>query len=102
MSRLIKKSIAIPEKTTAMMNGDFLAVKGDKGELQVTIPSGVEIAIEGKEVWIKNAKGPSAGALLGTTWALTRNAIQGVSEGFVKVLEIEGVGYRAALEGKEL
>lgn len=111
MSRLIKKSIAIPEGVTATATVEVLAVKGAKGELQVVIPAGIAAAIEGKEIWIKNAEGatgapdvivPEAAALLGTTWALTRNAIEGVSQGFLKVLEIEGVGYRAAIEGKDL
>jgi large subunit ribosomal protein L6 len=111
MSRLIKKSIALPENVTVTANEGFATVKGAKGELQVTIPAGVMIAVEGKEVWVKpiaaagddNAAAVAAvAALLGTTWALLRNATVGVSEGYVKVLEIEGVGYRAALEGAEL
>ena len=102
MSRLIKKSIAIKDGVTITVNGGFAMVKGAKGELKVTIPAGVEVAVEGKEVWIKDIKEGEAGALLGTTWALLRNAIEGVSDGFTKTLEIEGVGYRVALEGKDL
>jgi large subunit ribosomal protein L6 len=106
MSRLIKKSIAIPEGVTVVVTGDVVAVKGAKGELSLNVPFGVEVAIDGKEAWVKPAAGakgiPNSPALLGTTWALLRNAIEGVSSGFVKILEIEGVGYRAALEGKDL
>ncbi len=117
MSRLIKKSIALPENVTVVAAGSVTTVKGAKGELRLTIPAGVEVAIEGKEVWVKavvetvgeNGSGRGAAsaaaqnsALLGTTWSLLRNSIEGVSNGFAKVLEVEGVGYRAALEGKEL
>jgi large subunit ribosomal protein L6 len=102
MSRLIKKSIALPDKVTVTDNGDILKVVGPKGEIELTIPAGVKITVDGREVWIKKEEGVNMSAIFGTTWALARNAIQGVSEGFIKVLELEGVGYRVALEGKEL
>jgi large subunit ribosomal protein L6 len=106
MSRLIKKSIAIPDGVTVVVTGDVVVIKGPKGELTLNAPFGVEVAIEAKEAWVKpssNAKSvPNSPALLGTTWALLRNAIEGVSNGFMKILEIEGVGYRAAIEGKDL
>jgi large subunit ribosomal protein L6 len=106
MSRLIKKSIAIPDGVTVTVAEDMVAVKGGKGELKVVAPFGVSVAVEGKEAWVKptdHLPGVSnVPALLGTTWALLRNAIEGVSSGFEKVLEVEGVGYRVTLEGKEL
>lgn len=102
MSRLIKKFIVLPENVTVVVNGALAMVKGAKGELQVKIPAGVEIVVKDKEVWVNATENSQAGALLGTTWSLLRNSLEGVSTGFVKVLEIEGVGYRAALEGKEL
>ena len=106
MSRLIKKSIVVPDGVTVTVTGDVVVVKGAKGELTLNLPFGVEVTIDAKEAWVKspaNAKGtPNLPALLGTTWALLRNAIEGVSNGFVKILEIEGVGYRAATEGKDL
>jgi large subunit ribosomal protein L6 len=102
MSRLIKKSIALPDKVTVVSSGAVLKVTGPKGELALNIPQGVLITVDGKEVWIKKEEGANMSAIFGTTWALARNAIQGVSEGFIKVLELEGVGYRVALEGKEL
>ena len=106
MSRLIKKSIPLPDAVTVTQNGGVLMIKGPKGELQIVVPVGVETAVQGKEVWVKpaadSANVPNLTALLGTTWALLRNAIEGVSNGFMKVLEIEGVGYRAMVEGKEL
>ena len=102
MSRLIKKSIALPEKVSVTQNGGVLAIKGPKGELKLVIVPGVGIEIAANEVWVKDIAEGKAGAMLGTTWSLLQNAIAGVNEGFVKVLEIEGVGYRAALEGQTL
>jgi large subunit ribosomal protein L6 len=102
MSRLIKKSIAMPENVTITTTGGFAVVKGAKGELQVKLPAGLEVSVEGKEVWVKATAGATIDPMFGTTWSLLKNAIEGVSVGFTKILEIEGVGYRAAVEGKEL
>jgi large subunit ribosomal protein L6 len=102
MSRLIKKSIPLPEKVTVTQNGDTLVIKGPKGELKLTIVPGIGIEVSAKEVWVKDINEKKAGAMLGTTWSLLQNAIQGVNEGFTKILEIEGVGYRAAVEGQTL
>lgn len=92
MSKLVKKPIIIPSGVTVSQNGGLLMVKGPKGELQVKLADGVKIKIEGADLWVD----------AGTEWSLAKNAIEGVTEGFVKVLEIEGVGYRAGVEGKEL
>ena len=100
MSRLIKKSIAIPQGATITVVSEVLNVKGPKGELSVKIPAGVTPKIEGAELWVTNTNEDTAFA--GTFWALARNAITGVTEGFTKILEIEGVGYRAVMEGKQL
>ncbi len=91
MSRLIKKPIVIPSGVTAAAGGGMLTVKGPKGELAVPL-RGAAAKVEGGNI----------AATSGTAWALARNAVIGVTEGFAKVLEIEGVGYRAVLEGKEL
>ena len=103
MSRLIKKSINTKGTTLTESDG-FLVVKGAKGEDKIIIPSGVATKIEGEEFWVSmdpKAKTKTT-AIQGTFWALVKNAIIGVTEGYTKVLEIEGVGYRAVLEGKEL
>jgi len=110
MSRLIKKSIAIPAGVTVTLNGDVLSVKGPKGELTVNITEGIVVKVDGldklaaggAELWISEGAGLAEKAMLGTTWALAKNAIIGVTEGFTKVLEIEGVGYRAEMKGKDL
>jgi large subunit ribosomal protein L6 len=103
MSRLIKKPISTKGATLAESDG-FLVVKGAKGEDKVMIPRGVAIKHEGEEFWVSmDAKAKTkTTAIQGTFWALVTNAIIGVTEGYTKVLEIEGVGYRAVLEGKEL
>ena len=104
MSRLIKKPVIIEEgATVAERGGDVLVFKGPKGELTVNLAPNVGARIEGQNLWIEEKKGKSASkAILGTLWALSKNAVEGVVKGFTKTLEIEGVGYRAALEGKDL
>lgn len=104
MSRLIKKSINIEEGVTVTAQDGELRVKGAKGEITIPLFKDVEISIDGKELWVKTAQksGNGSTAMHGTTWALAKNAIEGVTKGFEKVLEIEGVGYRALMEGKDL
>ncbi len=102
MSRLIKKPIAITEGATVTVAGDEVRVKGPKGEIVLPVLAGVAIETEGNNVWVKLAPGAEGTAMHGTMWALIRNAIEGVTKGFEKVLEIEGVGYRASMEGKDL
>ena len=98
MSRLIKKPIAIVSGATVTKTGTILAVKGPKGELKVNIPAGVEVKVEGAELSVES-KDENNSALAGTFYSLAKNAVEGVTAGFTKVLEIEGVGYRAALKG---
>ncbi len=103
MSRLSKKPIAIPQGITVQPSSDVVAVKGPKGDKQVLVLPFTEVSIAEGGVMVKGtATNKQARANLGTMWSLTRNAIEGVHEGFKKVLEIEGVGYKAALEGKVL
>jgi large subunit ribosomal protein L6 len=102
MSRLIKKPIAITGGATLVRSGDILTIKGPKGELEITIPVGVEIKTEGTNFWVSTTPEAKTTALQGTVWSLAKNAIEGVTTGFTKVLELEGVGYRVAVEGKEL
>lgn len=91
MSRLVKKPVIIPEGVTVTVNDDTLIAKGPKGELRVPL-RGASVTVGKGEI----ATG------VGTIWALARNAVEGVTEGFTKVLEMEGVGYRAVPEGKDL
>jgi large subunit ribosomal protein L6 len=103
MSRLAKKPVIIPNGVTITQGDRELSVKGPKGELKVMIPANIKVELkpEGAMVsYLDSSK--QARANSGTVWSLTQNAIQGVSEGFQKNLEIEGVGYRAAVEGQNL
>lgn len=102
MSRLIKKPITITAGATLVQNGDILTVKGPKGELTIALPAGIEVKTEGTNFWVSGTADAKTTALQGTVWALAKNAVEGVTDGFTKILEIEGVGYRAAVEGKEL
>lgn len=102
MSRLIKKSIAIPAGTTITKTGENFIFKGPKGELSMAVFPGIDFSVEDGKAWVKEAEGLTNKAMLGTFWSLATNAVEGVTKGFEKNLEIEGVGYRAVLEGKEL
>lgn len=99
MSRLAKKPIKIPENVTVAKNGEFLTFKGPLGELKLKVARGVNVKIEPENIRIESSGGRS---LRGTIWALVRNAVSGVAGGFSKVLEMEGIGYRAQVEGKNL
>ncbi len=103
MSRLAKKPLIIPSGVTVSSDGSVLSVKGPKGELTVNIPYGINVAVNGNEISVSTEKTAKQNrANVGTVWSLARNSILGVTEGYGKVLEIEGVGYKAALEGQAL
>jgi large subunit ribosomal protein L6 len=103
MSRLIKKPIAIPAGVTVSKNGGLLTVKGLKSERQITLPAAINVKVETDAIRIESRGGlKRERAIPGTTWSLVKSAIEGVSKGFSKILEIEGVGYRANTEGDTL
>lgn len=97
MSRLAKKPIQIKEGVTVARSGDFLFFKGPKGEHKLKIPAGAEVAVDGGLISVKGDRVAS-----GTSWSLINNAIQGVAAEFSKILELEGIGYRAVMEGGEI
>ena len=101
MSKLAKKPVPIPAGVTITKQDGVALVTGTKGELRVRIPHGIvwEAGEGGLRVGT-DLSSKQARADLGTTWSLIRNAARGVSEGFSKTLEIEGVGYKMAVEGK--
>ena len=101
MSRVAKKPIALPKGVECQVKADAVTVKGPKGTLSITAPSGVDIAIDGGEVKL-GAKNPADLKMAGTARALINNMVTGVSEGYQRKLELVGVGYRAALQGKDL
>ena len=103
MSRLGKKNIPVAKGVTSKLEGQTLKVKGPKGELSFTAPDNVEIKHENDNLSVlPRDETKSARAGWGLTWSMIRNIQQGVTEGFTKELEINGVGYRAAVQGRKL
>lgn len=103
MSRIGKKPVQIPAGVTVTVNGNHVHVKGPKGELERSFSDLVTIAEEGEELLVTvNDESRDANAQHGLTRTLLNNMVLGVSEGFSKQLELTGVGYRAALKGKNL
>jgi large subunit ribosomal protein L6 len=101
MSRVGKKPVALPKGVECQVQADAITVKGPKGTLQIAAPAGVDVAIEGGEIQLK-AQGDNDHKMAGTARALINNMVKGVSEGYTRKLELVGVGYRAALQGKDL
>jgi large subunit ribosomal protein L6 len=103
MSRIGKAPIPIPDKVSVTLDGLSVTIKGPKGELRRTLPSGVLISQDGDRVVVA-ADGGSRRARErhGLCRTLVANMIQGVSEGFSRRLEIIGVGYRAQVQGRKL
>jgi len=103
MSRLGKQPIQILDGVTVTNTDGILKVTGPKGELQKPVPSDISIAIDGDSVTITRVKNTKqASALWGTFAAHLSNMMHGVTEGFKKELEIEGVGYRAEVQGNKI
>ncbi|PIR13478.1 50S ribosomal protein L6 [Candidatus Falkowbacteria bacterium CG11_big_fil_rev_8_21_14_0_20_39_10] len=104
MSRLGKLPIELLDGTQAKVEGDFIIIKGPKGELKEKINDKVIIDIKDKEiiVSVKNPKDKQDKSLWGLFRSLINNMVVGVTEGFEKKLEINGVGYRAAVVGRKL
>jgi large subunit ribosomal protein L6 len=103
MSRVGKKPVVVPTGVTAKLDGHTVAVKGAKGELTFTAPDDVDVKVEGNLISI-DPRGDSkrARAMWGTSRSMIQNLVVGVTKGFEKKLEINGVGYRAAVAGKNL
>jgi len=103
MSRIGKKPISIPEGVTVKVEGNRVSVKGPKGELEKEIRPEIKVEVKDKEVIVAPQKETKqTQAFWGLTRALIANMIEGVTSGFEKKLEIQGVGFRAAVEGEEL
>jgi len=103
MSRIGKKPVAVPAGVTAKVDGQTVAVKGAKGELQFVVPEDVSVEFNDNQIKVdpKNTT-KRARALWGTSRAQIQNLVIGVTTGFEKKLEITGVGYKAAVAGKNL
>ena len=101
MSRIGRKPIAIPKGVTVAIQSGELEVKGAKGVLKTPIPDGVSFRIEGEELIAERASDEQT-ALHGLARALANNAIQGVTEGFSKQMDVVGVGYKADVQGRKV
>jgi large subunit ribosomal protein L6 len=101
MSRIGRKPIAIPKGVTVAIQSGELEVKGAKGVLKTPIPDGVTFKIEGEELIAERASDEQT-ALHGLARALANNAIQGVTEGFSRQMDVVGVGYKADVQGRKV
>ena len=103
MSRIGKKPITIPAGVDVKINGSEVTVKGPKGELKNTFNPDINIAIEGTEIIVTRPSDVKEHrALHGLTRTLIANMVEGVTNGYTKELEVNGVGYRVQKQGKDL
>jgi large subunit ribosomal protein L6 len=103
MSRIGNRVLSIPAGVEVTVDGLAVTIKGPKGELSYTFNPEVTISVEDNQLTVaRNSEAKRAKQLHGTTNALIKNMIVGVTEGYTKGLEINGVGYRAQLSGNKL
>jgi large subunit ribosomal protein L6 len=103
MSRIGRRPIPVPSGVTVTIEPELVSVKGPKGELSERVPRDIEVVQEGETLLVSRPtdRGEHR-ALHGLTRSLVANMVQGVTDGYEKRLEIQGVGYRAQLKGKNL
>ena len=101
MSRVAKKPIALPKGVECAISADKVSVKGPKGTLSLVRPQGIDVVVENGHVQFSTADAERI-PMAGTARALLANMVTGVSEGYTRKLELVGVGYRAAMAGKDL
>ena len=103
MSRIGKKPIDIPQGVEVKIDGQLVTAKGPLGEESVNVRSEIKVEVKDNQIVLtKTVDSREADALYGLSRTLVANAVHGVKEGFEKKLEIQGVGYRANMEGKNL
>ena len=103
MSRIGKKAVAVPSGVTVTISGQTIEVKGPKGQLSWTLPEEIIVKQEGAELLLsKSVENTRAQAMWGLSRTLVSNMVEGTTAGFEKTLELVGVGYRAAMQGKDL
>ena len=103
MSRIGKAPIPLPDKVSVSLNGLAVTVKGPKGELSRTLPDGVQISQDGNTLVVSpSSETRRSRERHGLCRTLVANMVEGVSQGYTRKLEIVGVGYRAAVQGKKL
>ncbi len=103
MSRIGKQPVAIPAKTKVTVNGQAVSVEGPKGKLDLTVPTPIKVEVKDNQILATTAQVDRIGK---SRWGLTRsllaNMVKGVNEGYSKRLLVEGVGFRAAVQGTNL
>lgn len=104
MSRIGKQPIIIPNGVDVKISDGLLSAKGPKGTLEMTLPELVKVEMKDTEILctVENQENKEQRSMWGTTRSNVQNLISGVAEGFVKNLEINGVGHKAAMEGAKL
>jgi large subunit ribosomal protein L6 len=104
MSRVGKKHLAAPKGVDIKVGGGLVTVKGPKGELKMALSDEVSVKVENGEVTVaaRNPEERKSRAMWGTARANISNMVTGVTTGFTRELELQGVGYRAAMKGKDL
>lgn len=103
MSKIGKQPVILPDGVSVRHDQGELLFHGPKGDLKVNVLPFVAVVLEGNEIKFKTtAESKQAYANWGTLRSLVANAVEGVNNGFIKELEIEGVGFRAAMDGKDL
>lgn len=103
MSRIGKNPVAVPDKVEVKVQGNNVNVKGPKGELKMEVHDLLEVKLEGKSLTVNPKDKSNQGrALWGTARTLLSNMVVGVSDGFTKSLEFNGVGYKAAVTGNKI
>ena len=103
MSRIGKKPIAVPKNVTVALDGQKVTVKGPKGQLSLTLIDDVEVKLEEGAIMVKpRIDSKRARSMWGMSRSLIENLVKGTTNGFSRTLEITGVGYRAAMDGKSL
>src|SRR5215470_14192123 len=99
MSRIGKKPIVLPKGVTVKIDGNTVAVQGPKGKLDTMVPRGIKVEQQDGHI-VALRENDSQAALHGLTRALVNNAVEGVTRGWTRELEIVGIGYRAEMKGK--
>ena len=103
MSRIGQKPIPVPDKVKVAVQGPLINIEGPRGKLKHTLPDGIIARLDGKTLLVeKKGETRQHKALHGLSRALLANFVQGANVGFQKTLEIQGVGFKAALQGKSL
>ena len=103
MSRIGRAPVEVPDEVEVNISAQTLRIKGPRGELSVPVGRGVEIKQEDENIVVeRQSDAPEHRAMHGLTRSLIQNAVTGVTEGFTKTLQIQGVGYRGSLQGHDI